>query len=185
MILDLQKRQHKHDQEHHQDIFNISYPERMNHYVLHFSKYTGRLSREGLGRKETRDTLRKTIADSVIVALASANTLNMDIGKRLRKDYNINSEELSVVAEELNEANLSDEHEISDWLFSRLATPAGNMANAMESLDHMESVNTRQVLEDETVEIMRVLLIAAYNLDVDLAKILDDRWNEIEEESIL
>jgi hypothetical protein len=72
-----------------------------------------------------------------------------------------------------------------DWLFQRMASPAGSMSNAMESLDHMEPMNTRELLEEETVEVVSDLLIASENLDFDLVALLDDRWTEIEEESIL
>lgn len=185
-LIDLQKRQQEHDKGFHQDIFNISYPDRMNHYVLHFSKYVGRLSKEYSDEKRRTEQLEKTLADSIIVALAAANTLNLDLRKELQDNFEIDSEEAAAIAEDLNQTNeIEDSEEVQYWLFNQMAAPAGRMANAMESLDHMEPMNVRQILEEETVQILSDLLIATDKIGTDLETLLDERWTEIEEESIL
>ncbi|WP_254280766.1 hypothetical protein [Haloarcula marina] len=185
-LIELQKRQHDHDREHHQDIFNTSYPDRMNHYVLHFSKYVGRLSEQNSNDQEVTKHLEKTLADSFIVALAAANTLNLDIHQQIQARHGIDGKTTKLLAEELNHLDKMDStKEVRGWLFTNLAVPAGEMANAMESLDHMEPMAVRQVLEEETMNIVEDLLIASDLISVDLGSLLEERWNEIEEESIL
>ena len=185
-IIDLQKRQLKHDREHHRDIYTLPYPDRMNHYVLHFSKYVGRLSRNYGDEEIRKEQLEKTLADSSIVALAAANTLNLDLQAELEKMFGEGAESVSEWSEVLNPAEEPmDPDELQDWLFDRMATPTGRMSNAMESLDHMEPMDVRELLEEETVEIFSDLLIAAENLGVDLVEVIDQRWATIEEESIL
>lgn len=185
-FLDLQKRQQEHDKEHHRDIYTLPYPDRMDHYVLHFSKYVGRLARDYADEETHEAQLEKTLADSFIVSLAAANTLNLDLQAQLEEMFGLNA---GGVAEWGRKLDSTDDQmgseEIQDWLFRRMAIPAGSMSNAMESLDHMEPMNTRELLEEETVEIVSDLLIAAENLESDLEKLVDDRWTEIEEESIL
>lgn len=185
-FLDLQKRQQKHDQGHHQDIFTLPYPERMNHYVLHFSKYVGRLSHDYANEDVREEQVEKTIADSFIVGLAAANTLNLDMQNELEAKFGPKADVVSEWVVELNPTDeIKDSEELQDWLFTHMATPTGRMSNAMESLDHMEPVNVREILEEDTVEIISHLLIAAGNLTTDLEILLDERWTEIEEESIL
>ncbi|NHN60054.1 MULTISPECIES: hypothetical protein [Halorussus] len=185
-LLDLQKRQQEHDKEHHRDIFTLPYPDRMNHYVHHFSKYVGRMSRDYSDDDMRIEQIEKTLADSFIVGLAAANTLNLDLQSELEEMFGLEADGVAEWGEALNPSDeVMDSEELKEWLFTRMASPAGRMANAMESLDHMEPMNTREVLEEETVETVSNLLIAAENLGTDLEQILSDRWTKIEEESIL
>lgn len=185
-LLDLQQRQQEHDRDHHRDIYTLPYPERMNHYVLHFSKYVGRLSRDYAEEEQLEAQLKKTLADSFIVALAAANTLNLNLQNELEEMFGLEETELNGWAAQLNS---SDEtmglEELQDWWFERMATPTGRMANALESLDHMEPVNVREILEEDTVEVISNLLIVSDNLLSDLDETLNGRWTEIEEHSIL
>ena len=185
-LLDLQKRQQEHDKEHHRDIFTLPYPDRMNHYVHHFSKYVGRMSRDYADDDMRIEQIEKTLADSFIVGLAAANTLNLDLQSELEGMFGLEADGVAEWGDALNPSDeVMDSEELKEWLFTRMASPAGRMANAMESLDHMEPMNTREVLEEETVEIVSNLLIAAENLGTDLEQILSERWTKIEEESIL
>jgi len=185
-LIDLQKRQHNHDKEHHQDIFNTSYPDRMNHYVLHFSKYVGRLSENNPDEQKPTEYLEKTISDCFIVALASANTLNLDIHQQIQQRHGIDGDTPEVIARELNQVDEIDRiDDIRTWLFNELAKPAGEMSNAMESLDHMEAMAVRETLEEQTMNIVEDLLIASNMMETHVGRLLNERWVEIEEESIL
>lgn len=185
-LLTLQHQQQEHDREYHRDIYTLPYPDRMNHYILHFSKYVGRLSQDYPDDDMRGQQLEKTIADCFIVALATANTLNLNLQNELEEMFGLEEDNIDDWADMLN---TSDEmmklEELQDWLFKQLATPAGNMANAMESLDHMESVDARQIWEEETIDIVANLMIASESLNPDLEKLLEERWTEIEEQSIL
>lgn len=185
-LLDLQKRQQEHDRDHHRDIYTLPYPERMNHYVLHFSKYVGRLSRDYAEEEQLDQQLEKTLADSFIVALAAANTLNLDLQDELEEMFGFEETALDGWAGQLNASDQAmNLEELQDWWFERMATPTGRMANALESLDHMEPINVREILEEDTVEIISNLLIVSDILSSDLDEVLDARWVEIEEHSIL
>lgn len=185
-LIDLQKRQKEHDRDHHRDIFTLPYPDRMNHYVLHFSKYVGRLSRDYGDAEQRQNQLEKTLADSFIVGLAAANTLNLNLQEELEEMFGLAETGLDSWAESLNSADDTMElEELQEWWFRRMASPTGRMSNALESLDHMEPINVRDILEEDVVEIISNLLIVSDNLPSDLNKLLDDRWTEIEENSIL
>lgn len=185
-LIDLQKRQQEHDRGHHRDIYTLPYPDRMNHYVLHFSKYVGRISRDYGDEERQQEQLEKTLADSFIVGLAAANTLNLDLQEELEEMFGLEESGLAGWAEQLNPADdTMDLDELQDWWFRRMAAPTGRMSNALESLDHMEPINVREILEEETVEIISNLLIVSDSLPSDFQEILDERWTEIEENSIL
>lgn len=185
-LIDLQNQQVTHDRDHHHDIYTLPHPQRMNHYVLHFSKYVGRLSETHSSEETRQQQLEKTLADSFIVVLASANTLNLDLQEELESTFYVTSSILSELIDEFGrQIDPEDKYELQQWWFSEYAGPAGEMSNAMESRDHMEPMNVREVFEDQTVEILSILLTVAGNLPVDLEQLLHDRWTEIEEESIL
>ncbi|MFD1514556.1 hypothetical protein [Halomarina rubra] len=185
-LIDLQKRQREHDRGHHRDIYTLPYFNRMNHYVLHFSKYVGRLSQDYPDGGQLTTQLEQTLADSFIVAIAAANTLNLDLQAQLEEMFGLEAEGIEEWTNLLNQS-LDDmgSSELKDWWFKRMAGPTGRMANALESLDHMESINSRQILEEDTTEIVANLLIVAESMDLDLVAVLDARWEEIESNSIL
>lgn len=185
-LKELQEYQLQHDKDHHRDIFTLPYLDRMDHYVLHFSKYVGRLSPgydSPLGR---RANIEKTLADAFIVVLAAANTLNLDLHEELASAYGLDVNEVDEWTHELSaEYDHVTDKEVQDWLFKHLATPAGHMSNVMESFDHMERGLDFKELDNGVVEIAGVLLTAAGLLEVQLSEITRVRWNEIEEESVL
>lgn len=185
-LIELQERQQEHDRQHHRDIYTLPYPDRMNHYTLHFSKYVGRLSRDYGDDDLLEDQLEKTVADSFIVGLAAANTLNLNLQDELEETFGIEAESIEEWSNNLNLAETDmNLQELKLWWFERMAAPTGRMAKALESLDHMEPVKVRQLLEESTVEIISNLLIVAGNLSPELEELLDIRWANIEENSIL
>ena len=185
-IIELQKRQKEHDRDHHRDIYTLPYPDRMNHYVLHFSKYVGRLSQDYAEEEQLAAQLEKTLADSFIVAIAGANTLNIDLQNQLEEMFGLDANSVEEWADLLNQSEEDmDPDELKRWWLKRMAGPTGRMANALESLDHMEPINGRQILEDDIIEIIADLLIVASCLELDLIEVLEARWSEIEENSIL
>lgn len=185
-IFELQRRQKAHDQEYHYDIYTLSYPKRMNHYALHFSKYVGRLSRKYPNSDQRKTQIKKTIADCFIVALAAANTLDIDLSERLSNKTSVyHADGAGSSAYKPSTAEPVIDEEIQDRLFADLADPAGRISNVMESLDHMEGMDTRGILETEIVNIVTILKDSAEYSGVDLDNLLDERWQEIEDESIL
>lgn len=180
----IQQRQWQHDEGFHQDIHTLSKMERINHYALHFSKYVGRLSRDQ-PEEEREGQVEKTIADGLIVAFATANTLELDLYTELEETFGESFEEVTEWADFLdNTEEDMDVPEVREWLFNRLAMPTGEIANAVESLDHVESMNLREILDEELIQIISFLLVASNQLGLDPVELIEDRWETIEEESI-
>lgn len=183
-IRELQKKQKEHDRGYHEDIQSMPYMDRTNHFVLHFSKYVGRLSREYPGDLK-EEQLKKTLADSFIVCLATANTLEVDLQEELNETTG--GEDAQTLAEwgALLDPHDTLDEDIQGWLLRELADPTGRMANALESLDHMEPVPYRETIEESLVEIVVQLLLAGTQVDPDLGRLVEDRWQEIEDNAIL
>ena len=80
-LLSLQWTQLKHDEAYHKDIVVLPLAQRIKHMALHNTKYTAHL----FEAVETDDQARliKTLTDAFIISLASANTLNQDLGREL------------------------------------------------------------------------------------------------------
>lgn len=183
---DAQERQQGHDENHHQDIYTLSYPQRMNHYTHHFSKYVGRLCRDYPNDEQREENLEKTIADCAIVALAAANTLDLDINSELEEMTTLEANDIESWGSEINmNSEERSVDEVHQWWSEKLAIATGKMANAMESLDHMEPVRVRDVLEENTMDIVLNLLVASDSADVGLEDLLTERWETIESNSIL
>ena len=80
-LLALQWAQLKHDEAYHKDVVILPLAQRIKHMALHNTKYTAYFFEAVENGDETR--LTKTLVDAFIIALASANTLNYDLGKAL------------------------------------------------------------------------------------------------------
>jgi NTP pyrophosphatase (non-canonical NTP hydrolase) len=185
-LKELQKYQLQHDKDHHRDIFTLPYLDRMDHYVLHFSKYVGRLSPGYETSLERRENIEKTLADAFIVVLAAANTLNLDLQEQLETRYGQNVGQVCEWTNALSsESESMSEEDVQDWLFMRLATPAGHMSNVMESFDHMERGLDFKEFDEELIEIAGLILTAAGHIEVSLKDLVEDRWDEIERSSVL
>jgi hypothetical protein len=80
-FLKLQWAQLKHDEAYHKDVVIMPLGQRIKHMALHYAKYTAYL----LEAAETGDEARltKTLTDAFVIVLASANTLNQDLGIEL------------------------------------------------------------------------------------------------------
>lgn len=185
-ILDLQRKQLEHDKHHHRDIYALSYPAKTNHYVHHFSKYAGRLSNDDDELGGVQYPIEKTIADGLIVALAMANTLNIDLNSELEsKADNIPKDVDKIGGTLLTSFGPDSSEDTQNWIFNEMAYSAGRMADAMESLDHMETLDVRAILEEETVHIVIALLVTSELFEKSPSRLVVERWQQIEEESIL
>ena len=82
-LLKLQWAQLKHDEAYHKDVVIMPLAERIKHMALHNAKYVAYFFEAVDQGDETKVT--KTLTDAFIIVLASANTLNQDIGRDLGK----------------------------------------------------------------------------------------------------
>lgn len=158
-LLALQRAQLEHDQKSHSDILTLRVHERVVHYVLHFSKYSGRLI-----DAETRDDqhmLSRSIVDAFIISLAFCNTLNL---------------------------RMSDADEVEDECTSELirsfAVVVGDLAKTTESIDHLETGNIRVELERQLLRLAAVVVALASRLRIDLASEAQSRWMTVDKKSI-
>src|SRR6266542_1028077 len=80
-FLAFQWAQLKHDESYHKDVVVLPLAQRIKHMALHNAKYTAYL----FEAVETNDKARltKTLTDAFIITLASANTLNQNLGVEL------------------------------------------------------------------------------------------------------
>lgn len=129
----VQFEQFEHDEKYHREISRLPIQGRLRHMTLHFAKYAGRLMDD-----HAESDFRRIATDAMIIAISTANTLNIDL------------------AREAIDADLSD---ISrDAFVKRLAISAGRMSSACERLDHLEDFPFRQVLTGETKDILAACL---------------------------
>lgn len=139
--------QFEHDEKYHREISRLTVQDRLRHMALHFAKYAGRL------QEDVSDAqFKRTATDSLIIAISSANTLNMDLSAK-------------VVGGECS--NRSKE------AFAKgLAVAAGRMAGACERLDHLEDFPFRPAI---TAEVLTILSACVDLFDAEGWSLVADR----------
>lgn len=179
-LLALQWEQLHHDEAFHKDVVILGLAERIKHMALHNAKYTGHLFEAA----ETGDVARlvKTLTDAFIIALATANTLNQDLGLELGKSAETSSSLGafgSVVATEL-------ERKETDplWLVRAFARHNGHLAKVCESWDHLESVPFRDSMKSCNLALLKALLAEANARGIDLTETYKARIAVVENRSI-
>src|SRR5258706_9313505 len=135
-FLKLQWTQLKHDEAYHKDVVIMPLAERIKHMALHNAKYTAYL----FDAADTGNVARlaKVLTDAFIFVLASANTLNQDIGIELGGGA---EPPLSLLALGSNlVTDLQRNVAAPFWLVRIFARHSGRLAKVCESWDHLESV---------------------------------------------
>ena len=180
-LFDLQGSQKLHDERFHKDIWCLSLGDRIKHMVLHFAKYSGRF----IEAKERQDInlLTRTLIDTWIIALASANMLNLKLGKQLGADP-ADLPSLSSLGQTLLASRFPLDENPFDLAISELSKATGHMAKACESYDHMEGFDSRGCLEKGVVQIAVLSLATSSLLKLDLVPLVYKRWGEVERKSI-
>jgi hypothetical protein len=82
VMLDLQREQFAHDERFHREIVRLSTETRLKHMALHFCKYTGQFATV-LQNSDTAALRFRTITDSFIISLCSANALNFNLSEHI------------------------------------------------------------------------------------------------------
>lgn len=135
-LMRLQRVQHAHDEAAHRDILSFSLHKRLKHMVLHFFKYAGNI--EAARVDQDAAGLRRVLIDTFIICLASANALNLSLDRAIG------------VCQDLQEIAGRDVSQVDQDVYgeavSRLVLVGGQMAKAVESLDHMEDGNPRAAM---------------------------------------
>jgi hypothetical protein len=176
IMLQIQRDQNTHDLLAHRDILNLDTHTKIKHMTLHFLKYAGKLAEICEGGHRSR--LEEVLVDVFIICLATANSLNVNIGGA----WDICADDLNGLSE-----NLRPEAKISDPLNFSLLTLvkiAGKMAKAIESTDHLERGNPRADFETLIVELTTEVFVVIGYLKLPLEQMVRARWAAVESKSI-
>ena len=176
VLLRLQRVQQMHDEVAHRDILSFDLYKKLKHMVLHFYKYAGRIEQA----KATRDVdeLGRTLVDTFIICMASANAMNISLGATIE----IKAENLKEVTDVLGKEYVGlDLFEVS---VRELVLTGGKMAKVIESSDHMERGDPRQQMELLVPKLSAVALRCLGALDIDVDAAVRSRLSSVETKSI-
>jgi hypothetical protein len=182
VMLGLQREQFEHDERFHREIARLTVHARLNHMALHFCKYTGQFATVcASGDTELRS---KTITDSFIISLSSANILNLDLSEQVAPTlgYAATPRDLGLhLASHLYSTTKLDDH----WLLIAHAVCAGRLARACEKIDHLEAFPFRDELRDAVLGLCRIALIGASVNNFDLSSAVQERRGHIRRSSFI
>ena len=177
-LLALQWAQLKHDEAYHKDVVLLPLAQRIKHMALHNAKYTAYFLEAVENGDEPR--LSKTLVDAFIIVLASANTLNQDLGKTLAEAAASSFAEVSASLA----ASLPRNPEDPLWLVRQFARHNGQLAKICESWDHLEPVPFREGMMACNLALLKVVLAEAGARDLDIEAAYKSRIRIVETRSI-
>jgi len=175
-MLQIQREQLAHDIIAHRDILNLDTTTRLKHMALHFLKYAGKIA--AVSGVRDNEKLAHTVIDAFIICLATANALNVNLGKY----WSCTGKDLQNLAEQM-----ASEEDIDDiFIFSlfSLVEISGKMAKSIESTDHLERGNPRDELEDLIPKLARSMLLTLGILKTPIEDSVKRRWIAVESKSI-
>ncbi|MBL8328906.1 MAG: hypothetical protein JNJ71_08635 [Rubrivivax sp.] len=175
ILLPLQRLQYRHDELAHSDILGLPLKERVQHMVLHFFKYAGRI--EDARLDGSRAVLRATLIDAFIICMASANALGVSLGQYIPEciDDGTFDSLARIMGKRLAGKDLAAE------ALSAFLSSGGKMAKAVESLDHQErGPNWREEAERHLVALTRAVIALLGCVGGDIEHDLRARLHEVE-----
>lgn len=157
-LRELQRGQLQHDERAHADILALSPERRLTHFGLHFAKYSGQLFRATrLG--DTTGASRLMI-DSLVIVLATANELDLDL---------------------TGEPTFSCLGNGEEELLRLFAEKTADFAKACEAFDHPSENYPSKATICTAIPVLSSIVQALANLyNLDLGAGVLSRWNEIE-----
>lgn len=177
-LLDLQWTQLAHDERYHKDVVIMSLGERLKHMALHMAKYVGYLAEiEG----DDEDRVARILTDAFIITLATANTLNQDLGRDLG-DAAEGVADLDRLAAAVG-SDMGQDISVAG-LLRPFARHAGALAKACESLDHMEAFPFRSAMRDSNLALFKLVVAAGAARSIPLEQRYRERLRVVEERSI-
>lgn len=179
ILLPLQKLQQRHDEVAHRDILNFDLYTRLKHMVLHFYKYAGRIEEARVGADS--DGLRRTMLDTFIICLASANALNQSLGEVI--DVKAESNDLDALAHAL--ARKICATDLYTEALRHLVITGGRMAKVIESADHMEDGNPRTAMKTLVPQLTEAVLGVLGHLRGGLEADIRARLSDVEQRLVL
>lgn len=169
-VYDLQLEQLRHDESFHKDVVILPLAERVKHMALHNGKYVAYFF-------EALDSERfaAVLTDAFIITLATANTINQDLGKAVAEEW--------APITSLSEVPVP-QPEGQDAFIKSYAIAAGLLAKACESWDHLEMVPFNTMMRDSNLALFRLVVGYAAALKLDLVEHYRKRLRLIERRSI-
>lgn len=178
ILLPLQRLQKDHDEAAHRDILHLDLYSKLKHMVLHFYKYSGKIQ---LAYTENDlSKLYNALIDTFIICMASANAMNLSLGKRIHCCENI--ENIDSLAIALSKKNIHPSPFLS--ALESMLIIGGKMAKTIESSDHMEHGNPRVEMEALIPELSVAILSTLGKMDGLIEKNIQTRFHNIEKKSI-
>jgi hypothetical protein len=179
-FLRLQWAQLRHDEAYHKDVVIMPLAERIKHMALHNAKYTAYFF-DSLDNVD-QAKLTKTLTDAFVIVLATANTLNQDIGSDLGASADANQSFQSLGASLAESIGRDDADDY--WLVRNFARHTGRLAKACESWDHLENILFRDEMKRCNLELLKIILAEASDRQLDLAQYNKSRIRQVEGLSI-
>ena len=175
-FFELQCEQRNHDQRNHIDIYTLPLFDKMNHYLLHFTKYAARLVLKR-SEEETLNELKRTYIDAFLISLAAANALNLDLDIELRKRFKKVPGNIDGF---VNSNNKMSSKELREYSKNILIIASGSMADTMEKRDHLDDKDSKSILQDNILKIIQMLLYGSHQIGLDLVEATLNRRRIIE-----
>lgn len=140
-----QYRQELHDQLFHKDIYTLPKSRRLAHLVLHHGKYISRVYQYIHGTENPKgipavglELYTRTLVDGIVVAFSILNTLNMDFIEEA-KGFSVGPATLA---------------KSPGKVVDRLICLMGDMAKAVEDIDHLAHLNVGKILGQSAVDLI-------------------------------
>lgn len=138
----------RHDEIYHADICLLRIQARIAHHTLHLGKYSGKMVSAFIAEGGVNHTaLIGTVLDAIIIAMSSANTLNMAL-------WNLDDAKEDLIGV-LAGTQIPGDSQVHVMGFTVIM---GRLAKAVEALDHVEKLNSRAAYEDGLKSLWRLLL---------------------------
>lgn len=180
VLLPMQRLQREHDKLAHQDILGFDLYKRLKHMVLHFYKYSGKVC--AAAESDSPAELRKVLLDCLIICMATANALNVSLGKDIRLD--VAPSNLDELAKSLANISNINSKSLFDSVLRDLSIFGGAMAKAMESSDHMEEGNPRAEMSELVILLASSILAHLGKMGGSLEDDIKSRFFTVEKKSI-
>ena len=178
ILLPLQRLQLAHDQAAHFDMLAFDLHKRLKHMVLHFFKYAGKIE----SARDSRDNvaLRAILLDTFVICVATANALNLSLGKHVTGSSETKDLDglAAAVGKRFPGVDLYTD------AVRQLVLTGGRMAKAIESLDHMERGDCRAAMESLVPELTTAVIGLLGRTPQGLEDDLRARLASIEQRSI-
>jgi len=158
-LAELQSGQQRHDEAAHREILDLSKSRRLSHYTLHFAEYAGTLFKAR--RSGDQEVAARVLTDSLIIALACANTLEVDLQGECSGFTVVHASYLE--------------------LLLQFVEVVGEMAKACETFDHpAEGFSSITALQCTVRRMTALLLMLSTRMEMDPAMAVVGRWRAVE-----